>query len=191
MGMEVSEEQPPKTPLFGHFFSAPADSKVDPPNMSQSPPISTLSLPNSNTSPSYGSTTMPDITTLLMTQIMGLSQIQTQLMRDMVGTPRRKISNSPNPGHTSYGTTCNSESITIDDSKVYPRFDEFFESLGDRTVDRDLGAILAQLSDAKVYRIHELRFFSDSELKDMGLAIGDIKWLRNEIKKAVEGGQGI
>jgi hypothetical protein len=102
------------------------------------------------------------------------------MMRDTFGTPYSRgpswrVPNSPDPSYI-HGTT------------EYPKFDEFFESLGDRVVDQDLGSILGILTDAKVYCIHELMWYTDSELKDLGLAIGDIKWLRSEVKRVITGG---
>ena len=62
-----------------------------------------------------------------------------------------------------------------------PGFDQFFHSLTD-TDGRDTNTILAKLSDAAIYRIDESSTFSDSELNEEGLEMGDIKWLRKVVK---------
>ncbi|KAF8495314.1 hypothetical protein BU17DRAFT_103637 [Hysterangium stoloniferum] len=182
--MGISDEMPPNTPLFSHFFSAPTNSKVEPPKLAggvraseaiqiPSPLPSNISLNSSNMA------AFPDIHSLLMTQVVGMSQMQMQMLQNMLGTPRRKVVSSPNPGATD-GT------IIVGDSTDYLRFDEYFESIGDKVIDRDLGAILAKLTDSGVYRVHELAWFTDAELKEAGLVIGDVKWLRNEVKKAMQ-----
>ncbi|KAF8522700.1 hypothetical protein BU17DRAFT_86593 [Hysterangium stoloniferum] len=182
--MGISDEMPPNTPLFSHFFSAPANSKVEPPKLAGGVRASEaiqipLPLPSNIPLNSSNMAAFPDIHSLLMTQVVGMSQMQMQMLQNMLGTPRRKVVSSPNPGAID-GT------IIVDDSTDYPRFDEYFESIGDKVVDHDLGAILAKLTDSGVYRVHELAWFIDAELKEAGLVIGDVKWLRNEVKRAMQ-----
>lgn len=68
---------------------------------------------------------------------------------------------------------------------MYPKFDAFFEALSLENVDWDMGSILMVLADASIHCIHELEEFSDKELIDLGLKIGDIKWLRKVVRKAL------
>ena len=68
---------------------------------------------------------------------------------------------------------------------VYPKFDQFFETLLD--VDgRDTGSFLQKLNDIAIYRIDELATLTDAEMKEEGFKIGDIKWLRREVEKALK-----
>jgi hypothetical protein len=113
-----------------------------------------------------------------MTQAIGMSQIQMQLLQNMLSTPIQRGSSHAN-------TITSHNGPVIDDSKDYPRFDKFFESIHDKVLDYDLGLILAKLTDAGIYQVHELASFTDPELKEVELVIGDIKWLCHEVKKVI------
>jgi hypothetical protein len=125
------------------------------------------------------STGLVDINSVLMAQALSVSQMQMHLFQNMLSTPIQKRLSNPNM------TVNPNNSPAIDDGKDYPRFDHFFETIQDKVSDRDLGRILSKLTDAGIYRILELHWFSEADLKDAGLVLGDIKWLQREVRKAM------
>ena len=70
---------------------------------------------------------------------------------------------------------------------AYPKFNQFFESLPDATTSlRDIASILITLTDAAIYHIDELDHITDEELRKEGLKLGDVEWLRAEVRRVMK-----
>jgi hypothetical protein len=89
-------------------------------------------------------------------------------------------------GNSEHCGKANASETLIKPGVTYPEFKEFFETIpAIEKENRDIDTLLTKFRALAIYRIHELTNFTDSELKNEGFKLGDIKWLRNEIKNAL------
>ncbi|KIJ29874.1 hypothetical protein M422DRAFT_53979 [Sphaerobolus stellatus SS14] len=191
---------PPKTVLFTGYYSAAENSTVDlgsttnadaknnkAPSIISAPAASsrTIALPKAG---------MVDLTTLLTVSLAQIAQSQMNLMQKFPGCLSTGMINSDVTPSTSMEhqpiglmtNACPSNSL-VKPWITYPKLDQFFEILSDGDIDgRDTGALLAKLNDITIYHIDELPGFSDAELKEEGMKMGDIKWLRKEVERALK-----
>jgi len=178
----VSLELPPNTPLFTFFYTAPANSMVSPPQTTQALAPAATPTPVPVLSPALPTMTspagMPDMNTMMTLTLMQVAQSQLHLF-ERLGAP------NPQLGMILAGPST-SGAVAIKPNINYPKFDQFFEDLSQECLDRDTGSILACLTDARIYRISELVAFTDTELTDIGLKPGDVKWLRRIVQRAIQ-----
>ena len=134
----------------------------------------------------------PDVNAILMLSLAQMAQSQMQFLQKLPGSMGSVAPSGPHiePSVARLNAPIMpaDENSTRDLAKpwiTYPRFDQFFQSLTD-TDGRDTDTILAKLSDAAIYHIDEISTFSDSELKEEGLMMSDIKWLRKEVKRVMK-----
>jgi len=75
----------------------------------------------------------------------------------------------------------------IDDNKLYPKIDEFLESLISKDPGCNICSIMAKLLSAGMYRISDIYWFEEQELTaaNIGLLPGEAKWLLREVKKEI------
>ncbi|KIJ43508.1 hypothetical protein M422DRAFT_47804 [Sphaerobolus stellatus SS14] len=193
---------PPSTsPLFVGFFKAAPNSTVDlgseAPSSQSTPavPIPTPAIFNQagtvvpgNGIQSTASNANIDFNAFLAVAMTQMIQIQSHLLsRDSRGPSDLLTTTVPASDQASLmGQKCSISSVEA--NITYPSFDQFFEELPDSAKNkRETGSILSKLTNARIYQIHELEFITDVELRNEGLALGDIKWLRMEVSKALKG----
>ncbi|KIJ42448.1 hypothetical protein M422DRAFT_254546 [Sphaerobolus stellatus SS14] len=193
---------PPNTVVFKGYFSASENAVLELGSVGNAAmagnknPGMAASLPNSFGAAGLGTLAPPrtaslDLSVLLTVSIAQIAQSQIQLMQKLPGSvgitsvPGSSDPPLPSLKYPSVGSASVTSESSIKPWIMYPKFDQFFKTLPD--VDgRDTGAILVSLSDAGIYRIEELHGFSDAELKEEGLRMGDIKWLRKEVEKVLK-----
>src|SRR5882672_7103424 len=80
----------------------------------------------------------------------------------------------------------------IDDNMLYPKIDEFLESLISKDPGHNICSIMAKLLSASMYRISDIYWFEEQELTaaNVGLLPGEAEWLLREVKKERERIQG-
>ncbi|KIJ50158.1 hypothetical protein M422DRAFT_245960 [Sphaerobolus stellatus SS14] len=184
---------PPSTsPLFVGFFKATPNSTVDlggeTNNSLPTPTIMTPALTTPTPSAQNSTGTGPlapvaavtniDVNTMLAVAVTQMLQFQSHMLK---GPSLRMPNQVP-----LIGAQVAPEPV-IQLNTAYPSFDKFFEDLPNSIKNRcDTGSILKTLSDARIYQISELELVTDEELKQEGMPLGDIKWLRREVLKAIQ-----
>lgn len=187
----VTSEKPPNTPLYAHYYTAPSNAKVEPPKIQAAVDKSFTKIspvpsvePASSASVACG----PDLQTLVMTQLVQIQQMQ--MVQNMLryGGPAvaGQGTNPIAPLFIQGLNTANSHTGVQGSGMEFSEFFEHIRSSSSGPFKRDLDKMMTQLNSAGIYQISELELFSDKELvDDVGMLLGDAKWLRLEVRKAL------
>ena len=73
----------------------------------------------------------------------------------------------------------------IDETRIYPKIDEFLETLVCQDPGYNLGPMLTKLPDADLYWIDEIHTCTEEKLKGMGLSQGQTDWLLMKVGYAI------
>src|SRR6266481_8973334 len=127
---------PPDTPFFAHFFSAPPNTTVSPPEdiLRPVPSIPTAGivvptvLPMDPVVAVEGARTLhsvatPDLNALLAAQLISMGHMQMEMLRSVSRPTQLQLGPQNNLPHLP-----DNRAITIDATKTYMKVDEFFEA---------------------------------------------------------------
>jgi hypothetical protein len=201
--MDVGPNMPLHTPFFSYYFSAPANTKVDPPaeiNAVADPgsnataqllaSVPARKTPASVNEPSMGSSL--DLNTMLAMQLLSMGQMQMQMFQNMFGTSASMLNGMkslPQPSNTITNALASSQATgftAIDSRKTYPKVKDFFSQIIGRDPDWDIQLMMDKLIEGGVFRIDEILWFREDDLKETyGLHVAEAKWLLREVNKAV------
>ena len=198
--MGVTCDMPPNTPFFAHFFSAPPNTTVSPPEDIMRPvpnipiagvvvpavPVVPTVLPMAPVTAVSGAGTLhsistPDLNALLAAQLISMGHMQMQMLRSI--SKPTQLSLGP---QNELPKLLDNGAIAIDADKTYLKVDEFFERAMAKDPSRNLRPVLAKLTDGGFYRIDEITYLTEDELTEkLGLLLAEAKWLLREVRTAI------
>ena len=204
--MGVTCDMPPNTPFFTHFFSAPPNTTVSPPEDIMRPvpnipiagvvvpavpavPVVPTVLPMAPVTAVEGAGTLhsiatPDLNALLAAQLISMGHMQMQMLRSI--SKPTQLSLGP---QNELPKLLDNGAIAIDADKTYPKVNEFFERAMTKDPGRNLRPVLAKLTDGGFYRIDEITYLTEEELMEkVGLLLAEAKWLLREVRTAIIAG---
>ena len=195
---------PPHTLAFNYYYTAPPYSVIHPPDIDMPPPHLDMP-PEPNTYNHATGAPAPMVASLVPAAILPvataegpqgginlnlLMAMQLEMMSQMnmrtlqsifpvSGTP---VSPASLPNNAVPGPPA-----LIDDNKLYPKIDEFLESLISKDPGHNICSIMTKLLSAGMYRISDIYWFEEQELTaaNVGLLPGEAKWLLREVKKEI------
>jgi hypothetical protein len=113
---------------------------------------------------------LPDLNIIVATQLITLGHLSLKILQD--------VSHIPN-------TTTNLFRPAIDESKTYPKLDEFLEPYIIDEPGRGLRPVLTKLRDSGYYRIDDVYLCSEDHLVGLGIARGEAQWVLRKVTKSV------
>ena len=136
-----------------------------------------------------GGTPGLDLNSLLTMQLINMGQMQMQIFQSMFGTSALQSGNFLQSSNTTSNSASSSQPTgvtAINSHKVYATIEDFFSQVSAKDPNRNVTFIHDRLMDDGLYRIDELLWFSEDELKETyGLKHAEVKWLLREVNKAV------